>query len=62
MSEMHASFALLPAPAKSSRENRVNQSGSVARGTEAMQGPPWRNLVIIMALLTQKSGYEPGGH
>jgi len=43
------------------RENRVNQSGSVALSTEAMRGPPWRNLVIIMALLTQESGYEPAG-
>jgi len=37
------------------RENRVNQSGSVALSTEAMRGPPWRNLLIIMALFTQKS-------
>src|SRR5439155_18508749 len=36
------------------RENRVNQSGSVALSTEAMRGPAWRNLLIIMALLTQK--------
>ena len=36
------------------RENRVNQSGSVALSTEAMRGPPWRNLLIIMALLIQK--------
>ncbi len=43
------------------RENRVNQSGSVALSTEAMRGPPWRNLLIIMALLTQQSGYEPAG-
>ena len=34
------------------RENRVNQSGSVALSTEAMRGPPWRNSLIIMALLT----------
>src|SRR5216684_2177782 len=46
---------------ESLRENRVNQSGSVALSTEAMRGPPWRNLLIIMALFTQKSGYEPGG-
>src|SRR5439155_15282551 len=35
------------------RENRVNQSGSVALSTEAMRGPPWRNLLIITTLLTQ---------
>src|SRR6266540_3240807 len=39
------------------RENRVNQSGSVALTTEAMRGPPWRNLLIIVALLTP---CEPG--
>jgi hypothetical protein len=44
---------------KSSRENPVNQSGSVALSTEAMRGPPWRNSLIIMALLTRD--YEPGG-
>ena len=37
------------------RENRVNQSGSVALSTEATRGPPWRNLLIIMALLIQKN-------
>src|SRR5436305_11851114 len=50
----------LSSPLEGSRENRVNQSGSVALSTEAMRGPPWRNLLIIMALFTQKS-YEPGG-
>jgi hypothetical protein len=43
------------------RENPVNQSGSVALSTEAMRGPPWRNSLITMALLTQEPGYEPGG-
>ena len=46
-------------PAEPPRENRVNQSGSVALSTEAMRGPPWRNSLIIMALLTRD--YEPGG-
>ena len=46
-------------PAKSPRENRVNQSGSVALSTEAMRGPPWRNSLIIMALFPRD--YEPGG-
>jgi hypothetical protein len=46
---------------ESLRENRVNQSGSVALSAEGVRGPPSRNLLIIMALLTQKSGYEPGG-
>src|SRR6266404_6046154 len=46
---------------ESLRENPVNQSGSVALSTEAMRGPPWRNSLIIMALLTQEPGYEPGG-
>jgi hypothetical protein len=26
-----------------------------------MRGPPWRNLLIIMALLTRGASYEPGG-
>src|SRR2546423_1787667 len=26
-----------------------------------MRGPPWRNSLIIMALFTQRPGYEPGG-
>src|SRR6266853_1936016 len=39
---------------ESLRENPVNQSGSVALSTEAMRGPPWRNSLIIMALLTQE--------
>ena len=43
------------------RENRVNQSGSVALSTEAVRGPPWRNLLIIMALLTRGASYEPAG-
>src|SRR5439155_15042756 len=48
------------------RENRVNQSGSVALSTEAMRGPPWRNLLIIMALSTQTTnqgvvGSNPAG-
>jgi hypothetical protein len=46
---------------KASRENPVNQSGSVALSTEAMRGPPWRNLLIIIAFATQESGHEPGG-
>ena len=41
------------------RENRVNQSGSVALSAEEVRGPPQRNSLIIMALLTQD--YEPGG-
>jgi len=32
------------------RENRVNQSGSVALSTEAMRGPPWRNPIDKVAL------------
>ena len=40
---------------------RVNQSGSVALSAEEVRGPPQRNRLIIMALLTQESGYEPGG-
>ena len=56
----HVSGSAIPA-GYPSRENRVNQCGSVALSTEAMRGPPWRNSLIIMALLTPKSGYEPGG-
>lgn len=46
------------------RENPVNQSGSVALSTEAMRGPPWRNSLIIMALLTRnptEAGTPQGG-
>ena len=45
----------------SSRENRVNQSGSVALSAEGVRGPPQRKGLIIMALLTQGASYEPGG-
>jgi hypothetical protein len=42
-------------------EIRVNQSGSVALSAEEVRGPPQRKWLIIMALLTQKPDYEPGG-
>jgi hypothetical protein len=45
---------------KWARENPVNQSGSVALSAEEVRGPPWRNSLMIMALLTQER-YEPGG-
>ena len=46
---------------KSARENRVNQSGSVALSAEEVRGPPQRNRLIIMAYLAGLPGYEPGG-
>jgi hypothetical protein len=42
-------------------EIRVNQSDSVALSAEEVRGPPQRKWLIIMALLTQRKSYEPGG-
>jgi len=44
--------------AKASRENRVNQSGSVALSTEAMRGPPWQ--LTIWRFVPDFANYEPG--
>ena len=38
------------------RENRVNQSGSVALSTEAMRGPPLAPLIDKMAFPTPNFG------
>jgi len=42
-------------------EIRVNQSGSVALSAEEVRVPPWHDLLIVMALLTQRKSYELGG-
>jgi hypothetical protein len=43
------------------RENRVNQSGSVALSTEAMRGPPWRNLQAIACQYGSRSTISLSG-